>query len=93
METGTTRSITLFTQDGCPDSERVRRCFRRSAVPFVERNVTGDLAAAGDLLATGVFATPVIHAGTRVLVGARLDRLAETLGFQCRCPEAENQKR
>lgn len=86
------RPVTLFTQDGCPDSARVRNCFRRSAVPFVERNVTGDLDAARDLLATGTFATPVIQAGAQVIVGARLDRLAETLGFHCRCPGVERRR-
>lgn len=89
---GAMRSVILFTQDGCPDSARVQTCFRRSAVPFVERNVTGDLAAARDLLATGIFATPVIQAGERVVVGARLDHLAETLGFTCRCPDTGDRR-
>ncbi len=78
--------VVLFTQDGCPDSARVRACFRVSGVPFVERNVTGDADAAQDLLATGVFATPVVVAGPRVIVGARLADLAQAIGFQCRCP-------
>jgi glutaredoxin len=86
VERDAARPVTLFTQEGCPDSARVRACFRRSAVPFVERNVTGDAVAARALLATGTFATPVVLAGGRVLVGARLDRLAAALGFRCRCP-------
>ncbi len=89
---GVTGQVTLFTQEGCPDSARMRTCVRRSAVPFVERHVTGDLAAARDLLATGIFATPVIQTGTQVVVGARLDHLAETLGFQCRCPDASDRQ-
>jgi glutaredoxin len=81
--------VTLFTQDGCPDSARVRACFRRSRVPFVERNVTGDPEAARALLATGVFATPLTLAGGRPIVGARLQHLADAVGFRCRCPEAD----
>lgn len=73
--------VVLFSQDGCPDGERVRTCFRVSGVPLVERNVTADPAAAEALLATGVFATPVV-------VGARLGALAETFDFRCRCPAA-----
>ena len=81
----------LYTQDGCPDSERVRACFRRSGVAFVERNVTGDPEAAEELLATGVFATPLVHAGAHVIVGARLAVLADALGFRCRCPGTAGQ--
>ena len=77
---------TLFSQDGCPDSDRVRACLRGGGVRFVERNVTGDLGAARDLLATGIFATPVVVAGGRVVVGARLGELTDALGFRCRCP-------
>lgn len=79
------RPVTLFTQDGCADSGRVRACLRRSGVPFLERNVTGDHAAAEALAATGVFATPLVHAGEHVIVGARLGVLADALGFRCRC--------
>ncbi len=78
--------IVLFSQDGCADSARVRACFRVSGVPFVERNVTGDEEAAAALLATGVFATPVVIAGGQPLVGGRLPALADALGFVCRCP-------
>lgn len=78
--------VTLYTQDGCPDSARVRACFQRSGVGFVERNVTGDLDAARALLATGVFATPLVQRGRRVVVGARFAVLADALGFRCRCP-------
>ena len=80
--------VTLFTQDGCRDSDRVRACFRRSGVAFVERNVSGDPGAAEALAATGVFATPLVHVGGRPIVGARLGLLADAVGFRCRCPAA-----
>jgi glutaredoxin len=81
-----TSSVTLFTQDGCRDSDRVRSCFRRSGVAFVERNVTGDDEAAHALLATGVFATPLVRVGDRSILGARLPALAAAIGFRCHCP-------
>lgn len=77
--------VVLYTQQGCRDSDRVRACFRRSGVDFVERNVTGDPGAAAALLATEVFATPLVQSGDSLLVGARLGVLADALGFQCRC--------
>lgn len=79
--------ITLFTQDGCVDSARVRACLQLAGVPFIERNVTHDPAAAEALLATGIFATPVVIAGDRVILAARRDALAQVLGFTCRCPD------
>ncbi|MBA3416148.1 MAG: glutaredoxin family protein [Chloroflexia bacterium] len=77
----------LYTQTGCADSARVRACFRRSGVPFVERNVTSDDEAAVALYATGIFATPLVVVAGRPVVGGRLPALAASLGFVCRCPE------
>ncbi len=79
--------VLLFTQDGCADSARVRACFLASGVPFIERNVTGNDEAAAALLATGVFATPVVVASGRPLVGGRLPALSDALGFVCLCPK------
>ena len=78
--------VTLFTQRGCADSARVRACLAAGGVPFAERNVTGDVDAARALLATGLFGTPVVVAGERLVVGARLPELVAALGFECRCP-------
>ena len=78
--------VTLFTQCGCADSDRVRTCLARGSVPFAERNVTGDLDAARALLATGRFGTPVVVAGEQRILGARLPELVAALGFACRCP-------
>lgn len=89
MQPGPSRGaeVKLYTQNGCPDSDRVRACFVASGVPFVERSVTGDDDAARELLATGVFATPLVAANGRVVVGARLGALADLIGFCCRCPQ------
>jgi len=77
--------VTLFTQRGCPDSDRVRACLAGGGVPFAERNVTGDIDAARALMATGMFGTPVVVAGEHRIVGARLPQLVAALGFDCRC--------
>ena len=81
---GDSRPVTLFARDCCPDSAPVRARFRRSGLPIVERNVTGNLDAAPALLATGMFATPTVRFGPRLVVGAWLAHLA-ALGFRCRC--------
>lgn len=86
-------TIVLYTQDGCRDSDRARDCLRRAGMSFVERNVSGDADAARALLATGLFATPVVVAGERALLAARRDRLAAALGFVCRCPDGGRARR
>jgi len=79
--------VTLFTQDGCQDSGRVRSCLAVSGVPFVERNVTGDPDAAQALMATGIFATPLVVAGTQSVLVTNRGDLAQRLGFVCRCSD------
>lgn len=79
--------VTLFTQEGCQDSARVRDCLTRSGVPFVERNVSTDLNAGEALMRTGIFATPLVVAGDRSLLVRHRSDLARQLGFTCRCPD------
>ena len=70
---------TLYTQRGCRDSAKVRRWLTARGVPFVERNVTGDEAAARALLATGVFGTPLLVVGDAKVIGFRPAELANAL--------------
>lgn len=79
--------VTLFTQDGCADSARARACLTLAGVPFIERNVSHDDAAAGALAATGLFATPVVVADGRPRLAAPRQVLPQALGFACRCPD------
>ena len=79
--------ITLFTQDGCQDSACVRDCLTRAGVPFVERNVSADPEAVPLLVATGIFATPLVVAGNRSWLVTRRSELARHLGFACQCPD------
>ena len=69
----------LFTQHGCSDSARVRAYLDRAGGPFVERNVSGDPAAAAALLATGTFATPLLVVGDAMVLGFRRDAIARLL--------------
>lgn len=73
------RQPILFTQDGCDDSRRVRAWLAERGIPFVERNVTADPDAARALAATGTFATPLLVAGGRVVLGFRPAALVEAL--------------
>jgi glutaredoxin len=74
--------LLLYTQAGCADSARVRAWLGERRIPFVERNVTGDLAAAQELMATGTFATPLLVAGTHQVLGFRPAQLASALGIE-----------
>ena len=82
------RPVTLFTQAGCEESTRARACLISSEVPFVERNVTPDPETAHALLATGLFATPLVVAGDQAILVTRPRALAQRLGFVCRCSDA-----
>jgi glutaredoxin len=81
------RPVTLFTQAGCQDSTRVRDCLVSSQVPFVARNVTTDPEAAHALMATGLFATPLVLAGDQAILVTRPRDLVQRLGFVCRCSD------
>jgi glutaredoxin len=80
--TTTTNVPTLYTQTGCADSARVRAWLGERNIPFVERNVAGDLAAAQELMATGTFATPLLVTDTHQVLGFRPVHLASALGIE-----------
>ncbi len=71
----------LYTQTGCVDSERVHDWLAQRGISVTERNVTGDLAAAEALAATGIFATPLLVIGDRTVFGYRPAQLAVALGL------------
>ncbi|MBA2278397.1 MAG: glutaredoxin family protein [Chloroflexia bacterium] len=75
----------MYTQTGCADSRRVCDWLTERGVAFTERNVTGDEATAMDLLATGIFATPLLVVGDAKVLGFRPDRLAAALSDSCPC--------
>jgi glutaredoxin len=79
--------VTLFTQDGCPDSDRARHCLSGSGVSYIERNVSTDPGAVPALVATGIFATPVVVADGNAMLVTRPRELARVLGFTCLCAD------
>ncbi len=72
--------VTVFTTSTCPWCVRAKEFLRQKGVPFRERNIEMDPAAARELsLRTGQMGVPVITAGSEVIVGfdrPRLERLA-----------------
>ena len=72
----------LYTQTGCAESVQVRAWLRARDIPFVERDVTDDPAAARELAETGIFATPLLVAGVHRVLGFRPARLAAALGVE-----------
>ncbi len=72
-------TVILYTQDGCADSKVVRDWLTEQGIPFTERNVSRDVAAANALVATGIFATPLITVCTRKVFGNRPDLITSTI--------------
>ena len=79
MTRGSDRTPIPYTQTGCVESGRVRDWLIRDDFAFVERNVTGDLDAARDLLSTGSFGTPLLDIGRVIVVGFRPHQLSAAL--------------
>jgi glutaredoxin-like YruB-family protein len=73
--------ITVYTTTTCPWCTRAKEYLRQKGVPFQEKNIELDPAAAREVMQrSGQMGVPVIIAGDDVIVGfdrARLDRLAE----------------
>ncbi len=74
-----TAPATLYTQAGCVESDSVRAWLTEHGVAFAERDVTGDLNAAKALLATGIFATPLLLVGDERVLGFRPAEIARAL--------------
>ncbi|MDP9358538.1 MAG: glutaredoxin family protein [Chloroflexota bacterium] len=70
---------TLYTQPGCDQSARVRTWLTERGIPFTERSVSDDLAAAEALVATGIFATPLLVVGEMRVLGFRPEQLRVAL--------------
>jgi glutaredoxin len=69
----------LFTQQGCVESLRVRTWLAECGVPFGERNVTGNYDTAKELLATGIFAIPLLVIGATTVLGYRPEAIIAAL--------------
>jgi arsenate reductase-like glutaredoxin family protein len=69
----------LYTQAGCAESRKVRDWLNSLGIAFTELNVTGDDDAAKELLATGVFATPLLVTAQTRVIGFRPAAIAAAL--------------
>jgi glutaredoxin-like YruB-family protein len=73
-------TVTVYTTTTCPWCTRAKEYLRQKGVPFQEKNIEYDQAAAREVMQrSGQMGVPVITAGDEVIVGfdrPRLDRLA-----------------
>lgn len=73
-------TVTIYTTSTCPWCTRAKAFLRQKGVPFQEKNLEFDPAAADEVVRrSGQMGVPVIIAGDEVIVGfdrARLERLA-----------------
>jgi glutaredoxin-like YruB-family protein len=73
-------TVTVYTTSTCPWCVRAKDFLKQKGVPFQEKNLEHDPAAARELMQrTGQMGVPVITAGDEVIVGfdrARLEQLA-----------------
>jgi glutaredoxin len=81
--------LILYTQTGCGESAQVRAWLRDRDIAFRERNVTQDPEAAQALVASGVFATPLLTCGEHRVLGFRPGKL-ERVVFGCSSPNPES---
>ena len=74
-------TVTVYTTTTCPWCTRAKDYLRQKGVPYQERNIEHDPAAAQEVMRrSGQMGVPVITAGDEVIVGfdrARLDQLAQ----------------
>ncbi|MBW3634282.1 MAG: glutaredoxin family protein [Chloroflexi bacterium] len=82
-----TADLILYTQTDCAESARARTWLAHRDAAFQERNVSRDQEAAQALVATGVFATPLLTCGEDRVLGFRPDALERIL-LSCATPNS-----
>ena len=73
--------VTIFTGPGCTSCEWAKAFLTEHHVSFVERRLTDDPNAMGELLALGARALPVIRVGGEMLSGFDPVKLSRLLGM------------
>src|SRR5436190_8399803 len=69
-------TVTIYTTTTCPWCTRAKDFLRQKGVPFQEKNLEIDRAAAQEVMRrSGQMGVPVITAGDEVIVGFDRDRL------------------
>ncbi len=69
----------IYTHATCADSDKVRAWLSERGIAFTELDVTRDLNAAKALLATGIFATPLLVVGDEQVLGFRPAEITRAL--------------
>jgi len=82
-----TKQVVIYLTQGCPHCRRAKEWMTRVGVPFVERDIEEDSAAARWVMEnTGATAVPVFQVGKRVIQGfdqsALRRAIEEELGLQ-----------
>ncbi len=73
--------ITLYTQSGCVTSQLWLEMLRDRGVPYTQKSIDSDPAAADELRRLGSLATPTTLVEGQVLTGFNRARLAELTGL------------
>ena len=82
MSDGRRHRVLVFTTPTCPWRGRAKAYLRERSVPFREVDVSGDSAAARDLVRrTGQMGVPVIEIDGRPIVGFDRTRIDQLLGL------------
>ena len=75
-----TKQVVIYLTQGCPHCRRAKEWMTRLGVPFVERDLEEDAAAARWVLQnTGSTAVPVFQVGKRVLQGFNQNALRQAI--------------
>ena len=72
--------ITVYTQSGCVTSQLWLEMLRDRGIPYTQKRIDSDLAAADELRRHGSLATPSTLVEGQVLTGFHRARLAELTG-------------
>lgn len=73
--TKTTKSVTIYTQPGCPPCKAAKEFLTHHSVPFTSRDITVDDTAVDELIKLNSQSTPTIVVGDKVMIGFRPNEL------------------
>jgi glutaredoxin-like protein NrdH len=74
-------NVIVYHQDGCRPCHTAMEFLRQKGIPFVAKNVSGDVEAQEELLALGSRSTPTIKIGDEILIGFSPSKIVKALGL------------
>lgn len=73
-------SVTVYTTPTCPYCIMIKTFLKERGVPFVEKNVAEDRAAANEMVEkSGQMAVPVVDVNGEIIVGFNQDAIKKAL--------------